>query len=533
MTAILARPVQKAFRTLGSERSAGFKVVQRLGRLRRAGVYEFPLGLTLRCSRRSAAPAKAVQVGSASGVCVPAKAFDRRLAFPGRGDRRFDHRVPGRTRDMLAVAKNGVLLRGVLRAVHAVAAKATTSCSKASACSSAENVRPPICSELCLLGGTMQLASRWDSQSIERVRFHRRASSSKKCWAAARPRPPEVNDEHREGAHPGTDRAPVSQNRVAALSAGRVAAGDRRRSERADRRAGREGADRHVAARRREEKSACIPRCAITPDLRVAGIVPRVRRRGRRQRTRAACAYPVTSLLKVHTHAQRCASAAAHRGPHAFDALRRVLQLQTEQQLRTKARQGTASTSTVSGHVKTVAHPEGRVELLRGARHGQGILCRRCVHVHRPAGGRRARGDRARARDAHLDVPRQGARGRRASTAGSASTAARPALHANHTSDEVWRAIDDPTKHVVIQTAPSPRAAIGECFKVEPGPMTASSTPRCGSPGSTRCSTRTSPPTSRSSRKAPSCSCACTTRREETAHGAAAVHELLARMGAK
>lgn len=43
------------------------------------------------------------------------------------------------------------------------------------------------------------------------------------------------------------------------------------------------------------------------------------------------------------------------------------------------------------------------------------------------------------------------------------------ALHANDPSDEIWAAIDDPTKHVVIQTAPSPRAAIGEEFGLEPG----------------------------------------------------------------
>ena len=35
--------------------------------------------------------------------------------------------------------------------------------------------------------------------------------------------------------------------------------------------------------------------------------------------------------------------------------------------------------------------------------------------------------------------------------------------------DEIWDAIDDPKKHVVIQTAPSPRAAIGEEFGMEPG----------------------------------------------------------------
>nr|MBP9122522.1 [FeFe] hydrogenase, group A [Ignavibacteriaceae bacterium] len=43
------------------------------------------------------------------------------------------------------------------------------------------------------------------------------------------------------------------------------------------------------------------------------------------------------------------------------------------------------------------------------------------------------------------------------------------ALYANDPSDEIWRAIEDPTKHVVIQTAPSPRAAIGEEFGLEPG----------------------------------------------------------------
>ncbi|MCK6605181.1 MAG: [FeFe] hydrogenase, group A [Ignavibacteriaceae bacterium] len=43
------------------------------------------------------------------------------------------------------------------------------------------------------------------------------------------------------------------------------------------------------------------------------------------------------------------------------------------------------------------------------------------------------------------------------------------ALYANDPSDEIWALIDDPTKHVVIQTAPSPRAAIGEEFGLEPG----------------------------------------------------------------
>ncbi|NTU76390.1 MAG: 2Fe-2S iron-sulfur cluster binding domain-containing protein [Alphaproteobacteria bacterium] len=47
------------------------------------------------------------------------------------------------------------------------------------------------------------------------------------------------------------------------------------------------------------------------------------------------------------------------------------------------------------------------------------------------------------------------------------------ALHEKDSTDEIWAAIDDPTKHVVIQTAPAPRVAIGEEFDLEPGtPMT-------------------------------------------------------------
>ena len=48
------------------------------------------------------------------------------------------------------------------------------------------------------------------------------------------------------------------------------------------------------------------------------------------------------------------------------------------------------------------------------------------------------------------------------------------ALHAKDPSDVIWEAIDDKKKHVVIQTAPAPRSAIGECFDgVEPGtPLT-------------------------------------------------------------
>jgi len=43
------------------------------------------------------------------------------------------------------------------------------------------------------------------------------------------------------------------------------------------------------------------------------------------------------------------------------------------------------------------------------------------------------------------------------------------AITAQDPTDEVWVDIDDPSKHVVIQTAPAPRACMGECFDLMPG----------------------------------------------------------------
>ena len=37
--------------------------------------------------------------------------------------------------------------------------------------------------------------------------------------------------------------------------------------------------------------------------------------------------------------------------------------------------------------------------------------------------------------------------------------------------DEVWQALDNPNHHVVVQTAPAIRAALGECFGYEPGTL--------------------------------------------------------------
>ncbi len=106
VAAILARGPEW-FRSFGSEKSAGFKLFSVSGDCASPGVYEFPLGLTIAelLDAVGGTGAKAVQVGGASGVCVPAAQFGRRLAFEdvATGGSII---VFGPERDMLHVARN-------------------------------------------------------------------------------------------------------------------------------------------------------------------------------------------------------------------------------------------------------------------------------------------------------------------------------------------------------------------------------------------------------------------------------------------
>jgi iron-only hydrogenase group A len=45
------------------------------------------------------------------------------------------------------------------------------------------------------------------------------------------------------------------------------------------------------------------------------------------------------------------------------------------------------------------------------------------------------------------------------------------AIRENDQIDEVWKALEDPSKHVIVQTAPAIRAALGECFGMAPGSL--------------------------------------------------------------
>lgn len=95
------------WKSLGTERSAGLKLFSVSGDCSAPGVYEFPFGITVADLLKAVGgeDAKAVQVGGASGTCVPAKDFDRKIAFEdlSTGGSVI---VFGPQRDMLKVAKN-------------------------------------------------------------------------------------------------------------------------------------------------------------------------------------------------------------------------------------------------------------------------------------------------------------------------------------------------------------------------------------------------------------------------------------------
>ena len=95
------------FKSFGTDKSTGYKLFSISGDCEKPGVYEFPWGITVAdlLKEVGGAGAKAVQIGGASGVCVPAADFARRLAFedfPTGGS----VIVIGAQRDLLDVAEN-------------------------------------------------------------------------------------------------------------------------------------------------------------------------------------------------------------------------------------------------------------------------------------------------------------------------------------------------------------------------------------------------------------------------------------------
>jgi len=150
------------FKAKGTEKSAGLKLFSVSGDCQRPGVYEFPMGITVAQLLKEVGgeAAKAVQVGGASGQCVPASEFGSTIAYEAisTGGSII---VFGPGRDMLEVAKN------FLEFFVEESCGQCTPCRIGSAklLEGVEMLEDGCCPmsylrELCALGETMQLASK-------------------------------------------------------------------------------------------------------------------------------------------------------------------------------------------------------------------------------------------------------------------------------------------------------------------------------------------------------------------------------------
>jgi [NiFe] hydrogenase diaphorase moiety large subunit len=146
----------------GTAQSTGIKIFSISGDCGKPGVYEFPMGITVAqlLKEVEGVGAKAVQVGGASGQCIPASQFERTIAFediPTGGS----IIVFGQHRDMLDVLHNFLdffvdescgqctpCRRGNVKLLEGVELLKEGKCSMA------------YLQELCALGETMQIASK-------------------------------------------------------------------------------------------------------------------------------------------------------------------------------------------------------------------------------------------------------------------------------------------------------------------------------------------------------------------------------------
>lgn len=150
------------FKSIGTARSAGPKILSISGDCAKPGVYEVPFGTTVASMLEmvGAKDARAVQIGGASGICVPSTQFNRAIAFEdvATGGSII---IFGKNRDMLDMARNFLEFF------------AEESCGQCTPCregaytllKGVEKIAHGTCStaylrELCSLGETMQVASK-------------------------------------------------------------------------------------------------------------------------------------------------------------------------------------------------------------------------------------------------------------------------------------------------------------------------------------------------------------------------------------
>ena len=217
-----------------------------------------------------------------------------------------------------------------------------------------------------------------------------------------------------------------------------------------------------------------IPTLCNHPDLKVAGVCRMCVVDIEGQRTlQAACVYPITNSLSVNTHTRKVRKARRH-----------VLQLLLSEhygECYSCVRNGNCELQTLAeeygiddfvfGHPTEPLFEQDHSSYSVMRDMNKCINCRRCVRTCidlQEVGVLEAVGRSAGTRIATFeDLPLGDVVCINCGQCVNRCPVG--ALYARDETDAVWAAIDDPEKHVVIQTAPAPRAAMGELFGLEPG----------------------------------------------------------------
>ncbi len=221
-----------------------------------------------------------------------------------------------------------------------------------------------------------------------------------------------------------------------------------------------------------------IPTLCHHEDLKKAGVcrICLVEIEGNRT-LEASCSYPITRPMVVHTHTRKIRKARRHiidlmLSSHYGECYSCTRNNECELQQLAKEY---GVDSFRFGHLEEPRYEIDRSSYSIVRDMNKCVLCRRCVNTCAELQG-----------VCVLGVAHRGAETKIAAFADKPlsnvvcincgqciNRCPTGALHSNDSSDAIWNAIDNPEKHVVIQTAPAPRASIGECFGLEPGaPMT-------------------------------------------------------------
>jgi NADP-reducing hydrogenase subunit HndD len=99
------------------------------------------------------------------------------------------------------------------------------------------------------------------------------------------------------------------------------------------------------------------------------------------------------------------------------------------------------------------------------------ILCRRCVSVCQDVQGVSTLAAKNRGFDTIIGTGASDSLGKEICVQCGQCSAVCPvgAIYEKDSIEDVWAELDNPKKHVIVQTAPAIRAALGECFGLEPG----------------------------------------------------------------